>query len=408
VATALDVERIRKDFPILDQQINGHPLAYLDNAASSQHPTAVIEAISQYYQRDHANVHRGVHTLSHRATEAQELARDKVRRFINAGSTDEIIFTRGTTDSINLVAGSLGQAFQAGDEILLTQMEHHSNIVPWQLLAQRTGARLVVAPINRNGELRLDDFEELIGPKTRLITVAHVSNALGTINPVGEIVQLARQRGIPSLLDGAQAVAHLRVDVRELECDFYAFSGHKMCGPTGIGVLYGKRARLESLPPYQGGGEMILTVSFSGTVYNDLPYRFEAGTPHVAGIVGLGAAIDYLTSTGLPAIAEHENDLLQYATAELSAIDGLSIVGTAKRKAAVISFNVDGIHPHDLGTILDHQGVAIRTGHHCAMPVMEFLGLTGTARASFAFYNTRAEVDQLKAGVLLAKSMLAS
>lgn len=401
-----DVEMIRRDFPILAETINGYPLAYLDNAASSQRPRSVIDAISHYYSHDHANVHRGVHTLSHRATEAQELARDKVRRFINAAAREEIVFTRGTTDSINLVANSLGQDFRAGDEILLTQLEHHSNIVPWQMLAERTGARLVIAPINRSGELCLADMQALIGRRTRLVTVAHVSNALGTINPVEEIIGMAKDRDIPTLLDGAQAISHMPVDVRALGCDFYAFSSHKMCGPTGIGVLYGRRDALEKMPPYQGGGDMILKVSFSGTTYNELPYRFEAGTPHVAGIVGLGAAIDYLDAIGMSVIATYESELLDYATNRLSEIAGLTFVGTARHRAAVISFNVDGIHPHDLGTILDHQGIAIRTGHHCAMPVMEFLGISGTARASLAFYNTTAEIDRLADAVRLAKTML--
>ncbi len=403
----LDVAAIRRDFPILDQQINGHPLAYLDNAASYQRPVQVLDAIQHYYTHDHANVHRGVHTLSHRATDLHEAARETVRAFINAASIREIIFTRGTTDAINLVASSVGQGLKAGDEILITTMEHHSNIVPWQLLCARQGTVLRVAPINDAGELLMDEFVRLIGPRTRLIAVAHVSNALGTINPVEEIIAAAKSRGIPVLLDGAQAIAHQRVDVRALDCDFYAFSGHKLCGPTGIGVLYGREAILRELPPYQGGGDMILTVSFKGTTYNELPYRFEAGTPHIAGTVGLAAAIDYLNGLGMANIAAWEGQLLAYATTELLRLPGLTIVGRAREKASLVSFNVAGIHPHDLGTILDQQGVAVRAGHHCAMPVMERFGLSGTARASFAFYNTRAEIDQLLDGLRLAQRMLA-
>jgi cysteine desulfurase/selenocysteine lyase len=405
-AATLDVGRIRADFPILHQQVNGHPLAYLDNAASAQHPRQVIDAISRYYERDHANVHRGVHALSHRATEAQEAGREAVRRFINARETAEIVFTRGTTEAINLVAYTLRESLRPGDEILVSHMEHHSNIVPWQLACQRTGARLVVAPITARGELRLDEYHRLLGDRTRLVAMAHVSNALGTVNPVADIVAAARARGIPVLLDGAQAVAHQRVDVQSLGCDFYAFSAHKMCGPTGMGVLYGRRERLEALPPFQGGGDMILTVSFTHTEYNELPYRFEAGTPDVAGVVGLGAAIEYLEGIGMDAIASYEAGLLDYATAAVAALPGVRLIGTAPEKAGVLSFTIDGIHPHDLGTVLDHQGVAIRAGHHCAMPVMEFFGLIGTARASFAFYNTREEIDQLVAGIGIARRML--
>ncbi len=389
-----DVARIRADFPILQQQINGHRLAYLDSAASSQRPAAVIDAISHYYEHDHSNVHRGVHTLSHRATDAYEGARDKVRQFINAASVQEIIFTRGTTESINLVAASLGQGLTAGDEILLTRLEHHSNIVPWQMLAQRCGASIRIIPINQAGELVLDDIDRLFSERTRVLSVAHVSNALGTVNPVAELVAMARERGVTTLVDGAQAIPHQAVDVTALGCDFYAFSGHKMCGPTGIGVLYGRQEVLEGLPPWQGGGDMILTVSFDGTTYNELPYRFEAGTPNIAGAIGLGAAIDYLNTIGMGSIARHEAELLHYATAQLTEIPGVRLIGTATDKASVLSFNVDGIHPHDLGTLLDHQGVAIRTGHHCAMPVMEFFGISGTARASLSLYNDREDIDQ--------------
>jgi cysteine desulfurase/selenocysteine lyase len=402
----LDIERIRQDFPILHQRIHGHPLAYLDNAASSQHPRSVIEAISRYYSHDHANVHRGVHTLSHRATDAQEGAREKVRRFINAASVREIVFTRGTTEAINLVASSFGQNLRPGDEILLSRMEHHSNIVPWQMACERSGAKLVVAPMNDRGELLIDEFMARLNQRTRLVALVHVSNALGTVNPVADIVAAAHARGIPVLLDGAQAIAHQAVDVRAIGCDFYAFSGHKMCAPTGIGVLYGREDWLQQLPPFQGGGDMILTVSFERTTYNELPYKFEAGTPHVAGAAGLGTAIDYLTGIGMARIASYEAGLLDYATAAVGGLPGVRLFGTAPHKAAVLSFNVDGIHPHDLGTVLDHQGVAIRTGHHCAMPVMDFFGVAGTARASFAFYNTRAEIDQLVEGIRVAARML--
>jgi cysteine desulfurase/selenocysteine lyase len=403
----LDVEAIRRDFPLLAQQVNGQPLAYLDNAASSQRPLQVLAAIQNYYSHDHANVHRGVHTLSHRATDLYEGARETVRAFINAASVREIIFTRGTTEAINLVAFSFGQRLQAGDEILITAMEHHSNIVPWQLLCERSGAVLRVAPINDAGELLLEDFFELLGPRTKLVAITHVSNALGTVNPVKTIIAAARGRGVPVLLDGAQAIPHQSVDVRDLDCDFYAFSGHKMCGPTGIGVLYGREALLRDLPPFQSGGDMILTVSFEGTTYNDLPYRFEAGTPHIAGAIGLGAAINYLTSLGLANIAAWEARLLDYASGLLLQLPGLVILGTARNKASLVSFNIAGIHPHDLGTVLDQRGVAIRAGHHCAMPVMERFGLQGTARASFAFYNTRGEIDQLIEALRLAQRMFA-
>lgn len=402
-----DVEAIRRDFPILHQQINGYPLAYLDSAASTQRPVQVIEAIGHYYSHDHANVHRGVHTLSHRATDIYEGTRETIRRFINARSTREIVFTRGTTEAINLVAATFGQRLSAGDEILISEMEHHSNIVPWQMLCERSGTILRVAPINERGELLLDEFEKLMGKRTRLVAITHVSNALGSVNPVREIVSSAHARGIPVLIDGAQAIAHQSTDVQSLDCDFYAFSGHKMCGPTGIGVLYGREALLETLPPWQGGGDMILAVSFSGTTYNALPYRLEAGTPHIAGAAGLGAAIDYLRQIGMENIARHEADLLAYAGNALSDLPGLRLIGTAAHKAGVASFNIDGIHPHDIGTVLDQHGVAIRAGHHCAMPVMERYGIPGTARASFAFYNTRAEVDQMIEALRLAIRMFA-
>ena len=400
-----DVESVRRDFPILAQNINGHPLAFLDSAASSQRPRSVIDAISSYYEHDHANVHRGIHTLSHRATDAYEGAREKVRCFINASSTREIIFTRGTTDSINLVASSLGRSFSATDEIIITHLEHHSNIVPWQLLAEQTGVSLKIAPINERGELLFEEFQSLLGPNTRLVAITHVSNALGSVLPVEKIVAAAKQHDVPVLLDGAQAVPHQGVDVTAIGCDFYAFSGHKMLGPTGIGVLYGLEKWLEKMPPYQGGGDMILTVSFNGTTYNELPYKFEAGTPNIAGAIGLGAAIDYLTDIGMERINRYEAALLNYATDRISQLDGIRLFGTAEHKASVISFNLDGIHPHDLGTVLDHQGVAIRTGHHCAMPVMAFYGIPGTARASLAFYNNEQDIDQLVDGLRVAIKM---
>ena len=404
-AAPLDVERIRRDFPILHQPVNGHRLAYLDNAASYQRPQAVIDAISHYYSHDHANVHRGVHTLSHRATDAYEGARDKVQRFINAASRREVIFTRGTTESINLVAGSLGQQLGAGDEIVITHLEHHSNIVPWQLLCERSGAVLKVVPINERGELLLDRYFDLLGPRTRLVSVTQVSNALGTVTPLATIITAARERGIPVLVDGAQGIAHQPVDVQALGCDFYAFSGHKMCGPTGIGVLWAREELLATLPPWQGGGDMILTVSFTGSTWNELPYRFEAGTPNIAGAVGLGAAIDYLSAIGMASIGAYELELLRYAEGQLTGIDGLRLIGTAANKVSVASFDIASIHPHDLGTVLDHLGVAIRAGHHCAMPVMEFFGVPGTARASFAFYNTREDVDQLVEAINQAAGM---
>ena len=407
LATNFDVEAIRADFPILHQKINGKPLVYLDNAASSQRPRSVIDAISRYYERDHANVHRGVHTLSQRATDAYEGARENVRRFINARSTREIIFVRGTTEAINLVAASFARpGIRPGDEILISWLEHHANIVPWQLLAQQTGAVLKVIPISTAGEVDFAAFEQLIGPRTRLLALAHVSNALGTIVPVEQFIAVARKHGVPVLLDGAQAIPHARIDVQALNCDFYCFSGHKMCGPTGIGVLYGRESLLEAMPPWQGGGDMILSVSFKGTTYNQLPWKFEAGTPAIADVIGLGTAVQYLEAIGMERIAAYEHTLLEYATAQLNTVPGLTLIGTAPQKAAVVSFALAGIHPHDIGTILDVEGVAIRTGHHCAMPVMEFFGVPATARASFAFYNTPAEIDRLVAALHKAREYL--
>jgi cysteine desulfurase/selenocysteine lyase len=403
----LDIEALRREFPVLSRAVNGRPLCYLDNAASSQRPQFVIDAVSRYYATSHANVHRGVHKLSQEATDLFEGAREALRRFINARSTREVIFVRGTTEAINLVAQSYARPrLQPGDEILISWLEHHANIVPWQMVCEQTGAVLRVIPITRSGEVDFTAFESLLSERTRLLALSHVSNALGTIVPVERFIREARRRGIPVLLDGAQAVPHMPVDVLALDCDFYCFSGHKMCGPTGIGVLYGREAMLAAMPPWQGGGDMILAVSFNGTTYNELPYKFEAGTPHIAGAIGLGAAVDYLESLGLERIATAEQDLLEYATARLTGIPGLTLVGTAPQKAAVVSFTVDGVHPHDLGTILDHEGVAIRTGHHCAMPVMEFFGLPATARASFAFYNTRAEIDRLVEALHVAREML--
>jgi len=397
---ALDVAAIRRDFPILDQLINGKPLVYLDNAASSQRPRAVIDAISRYYEHDHANVHRGVHTLSQRATEAYEGAREVVRGFINARDTKEIIYVRGTTEAINLVAQScVRPRIGKGDEILISGLEHHANIVPWQLLCEQTGALLKVIPITQSGEVDFAAFEQLIGPKTRFLALAHVSNALGTVVPVEKFIAVAQRLGVPVLLDGAQAVPHSKVDVQALGCDFYCFSGHKMLGPTGIGILYGKQALLESMPPWQGGGDMILSVTFEKTTYNQLPWKFEAGTPNISGAIGLAAAIRYLQQIGMEHIAAYEHELLTYATQRLATVPGLRMVGTAPVKASVASFVLEGIHPHDIGTILDTEGVAIRTGHHCAMPVMDFFGIPATARASLSFYNTFAEIDRLIAAL---------
>ena len=404
----LNIESIRADFPILHQEVNGRILAYLDNAASAQRPRQVIDAVSYYDSNDHANVHRGVHTLSQRATDAFEGARAKLRRFINAGSDKEIIWTRGTTEAINLVAQSWGRTHLGeGDEVLITWLEHHANIVPWQIVCEQTGARLVVTPMDDSGQIRLDEFERLLGPNTRMVALGHVSNALGTVNPVRDVIAMAKARGVPVLLDGAQAVPHMAVDVQDLDCDFYAFSGHKMFGPTGIGVLYGRESMLAEMPPWQGGGDMILAVSFDGTVYNELPWKFEAGTPNIAGAVGLGAAVDYLDGIGMSNIANREASLLAHATRVLEEVPGLRIIGTAPGKAAVISFILEGIHPHDIGTIVDHEGIAVRTGHHCAMPVMEYFGVPATARASFAFYNTEEEADRLAEALLKVREMFA-
>jgi len=391
-----DVTRVREDFPVLARRVNGRVLAYLDNAASAQQPAAVIGAMAEYARGHHANVHRGVHTLSQEATAMFEGARERIRRFVNAAAPAEIVFVRGTTEAINLVAQAHGRPLlQPGDEILITWLEHHSNIVPWQLLCSQTGAVLRVVPIDRRGVVDFDEYLRLLGPRTRIVALAHVSNALGTVLPLPEYLAAARERGVTTLVDGAQAVPHQHVDVQQLGCDFYAFSGHKMYGPTGIGVLYGREPMLAAMPPWQGGGDMILSVSFQGTTYNHLPHRFEAGTPNIAGAIGLGAAVDYLETTGMERIGRHEQGLLEYATAQLVDIPGLRLIGTAPDKASLVSFTVEGLHPHDLGTVLDTLGVAVRTGHHCAMPVMEFFGLPATARASFALYNTRAEVDRL-------------
>lgn len=392
----LNINAIRADFPILHQQINGHPLVYLDNAATSQKPRQVIDAVSHYYQSDNANIHRGVHKLSQRSTDLYESARGKVRQFLNAHSDKEIIFTRGATEAINLVAQSFVRpGLQAGDEILISHLEHHANIVPWQILCEQTGAKLKVIPMTQTGELDLTHFEEMLTERTRILAIGQVSNALGTINPVKSMTEKARAKNIPVLIDGAQAVPHMTVDVQDLDCDFYVFSGHKMFAPTGIGALYGREALLNAMPPYQGGGDMILSVSFDKTIYNELPAKFEAGTPHIAGVIGLGAAIDYMWQVGIDNIAAQEHHLLQIATRKIEDLPGVNIIGTAAEKAAVISFMIEGVHPHDVGTIFDQQGVAIRTGHHCAQPVMEFYDIPATARASFAFYNTEEEVDAL-------------
>ncbi len=396
----LDVAALRKDFPILGRPVRGRPLVYLDNAATTQKPQCVLDAILDYYRNDNANIHRGVHELSERATEAYEGARERLRRFLNAAHAREIIFVRGATEGINLVAQSWGRlAVGPGDEIILSHLEHHSNIVPWQMLRDQRGAVLRVIPVLDNGELDLAAYERMLGPRTKIVAITHVSNALGTITPVRRIIQLARAWGAAVLVDGAQAAAHLPIDVRALDCDFYVLSGHKVYGPTGIGVLYGKQERLEAMPPYQGGGDMIESVSFERTTFNTLPYKFEAGTPHIAGAIGLRAAVDYLEQVGLEPVAAHEHELLDYATQALGQVPGLRILGTAREKAAVISFTLNGVHPHDVGTILDQQGIAVRTGHHCAQPVMERFGVAATTRASFALYNTREEIDALVAGL---------
>lgn len=395
-----DVERIRQDFPILGEHVNGKKLVYLDNAATSQKPRAVIDAMTRYYDSENANIHRGVHYLSELATREYEDARVKARRFINARETHEVILTRGTTESINLVAASYGRKFiNAGDEIIISTMEHHSNIVPWQLLCEQVGCHLRVIPINDAGELELDEFARLLNARTRLVAVAHISNALGTVNPVKRLIEMAHSQDVPVLLDGAQAAPHTRIDVQELDCDFYAFSGHKICGPTGTGVLFGKTDLLNAMPPWQGGGDMIASVTFEKTTFNTLPHKFEAGTPNIAGGIGMGVAIDYLNEVGLDRIAAYERNLLDYATETIGAIKGVKIIGTAREKASVLSFIVDNIHPHDIGTILDQDGIAIRAGHHCAQPVMKRYGVPATARASFAFYNTREEIDALSDGI---------
>jgi cysteine desulfurase/selenocysteine lyase len=405
--SAYDVDTIRKDFPILDQQVNGHPLVFLDSAASAQKPRQVIEAISQLYSKDYANIHRGVYQLSERATAAFEASRQKAARFIGADPR-EIVFVRGTTEAINLVAQTFGRVnVGAGDEILITAMEHHSNIVPWQMLCEEKGANLRVAPIDDSGALDLEEFEKLVTPRTKLVAVTHVSNALGSVNPIDEIIRIAHEQGAPVLVDGAQAIPHDPVDVRALDCDFYAFSSHKVFGPSGIGVLYGKAEHLEAMPPWQGGGEMILSVTFEKSTYNEIPHKFEAGTPDIAGVVGFGAALDYVDALDRPALASYERDLLDYGTAALEAVPGVRLIGTAPRKSAVLSFVIDGIHPHDIGTILDQHGIAVRTGHHCAQPVMERFGVPATVRASLALYNTRSDLDALVKGIHAVRELFA-
>ena len=399
-ASIFDVYQVRADFPILEQRVNGYPLVYLDNGATSQKPRSVIDAIVNYYTTENSNVHRGVHTLSQQATEDYEGARAKIRRFINAGDDREIIFTRNTTEGINLVAHSYArQNVGPGDDIIVANMEHHSNIVPWQMVCEEKGANLRVVPIDDTGELVMDEYEKMLSPRTKLVSITHVSNALGTILPAAEIVRMAHDHGAPVLLDGAQAVPHMPVDMQELDCDFYVFSGHKLFGPTGIGILYGKAEYLEAMPPFMGGGDMIKSVTFEKTIYNDLPYKFEAGTPDIAGAIGLGAAVDYVTNLGFESITAHEDELLRYCTQALSSIAGVKLVGTAPHKAGILSFVMDKAHPHDIGTILDEQGIAVRTGHHCAQPVMQRFQIPATARASLAFYNTKEDIDALVKGI---------
>jgi cysteine desulfurase/selenocysteine lyase len=403
----LDPYKAREDFPILQQKVHGKPLVYLDNAATTQKPQAVIDTLVHYYTTDNANVHRGVHLLSQRATDAYEAVRDKVQQFINAPSAHDVIYVRGTTEGINLVASTYGRKHVTeGDEIVISAMEHHSNIVPWQMLCEEKGAKLRVVPMNDRGEFLLEEYEKLLTPRTRLVAVVHLSNSLGTLNPVKQIVEIAHRRGVPVLVDGAQAVSHFPVDVQHLGCDFYAFSGHKLYGPTGIGVLYGKTKWLEDMPPYQGGGDMITSVTFDKTTYKHPPYKFEAGTPNIAGVIGLGAAIDYLTRLGREAVARHEDELLAYATEAVSRVRGLRVIGTARQKAGVISFVLEDVHPHDLGTVLDQEGVAIRTGQHCCQPVMDRFRIPATARASFALYNTREDIDALVTGLQRALEVL--
>ena len=406
-ASGFDVARIREDFPILDQMVNGKPLVYLDNAATTQKPQAVIDALVNYYTSDNSNVHRGVHTLSQRATEDFDIGRSKARQFLNAGSDQEIIFVKGTTDGINLVAQSYARPnLGEGDDIIISTMEHHSNIIPWQVLCQEKGAHLRVIPISDAGELLIDEYEKLLTPRTKLVAITHVSNVLGTVNPIEQIVEIAHNRGVPVLVDGAQAVPHMAVDVQKLGCDFYVFSGHKIYGPTGIGVLYGKSELLEAMPPYQLGSEMIKSVTFEHTIYNDLPFKFEPGTPHIAGVIGMGAAIDYLNGIGMDRIDAYEHDLLEYGMECLSGIDGVQLIGTAPGKSSVMSFVMDSAHPHDIGTILDSEGIAIRTGHHCAQPLMQRYQVSATARASLAFYNTRDEIDALTDGLVKVHEVL--
>jgi cysteine desulfurase/selenocysteine lyase len=407
-ASAFDVERIRADFPILQLQVDGKPLVYLDNAASSQMPQQVIDRLARYQTSQHANINRAVHYLSETATAEYDAARRKLQRFINAPEEREVIFTSGTTDAINLVMHGYGRWFiKPGDEIILTTLEHHSNIVPWQMLAEETGAKIRVVPVNDAGELLIDEYEKLFNARTRFVGVIHVSNALGSINPIKQMITFAHAHGVPVLVDGAQAAPHLQVDVQELDCDFYAFSGRKLCGPTGIGVLYGKAALLEKMQPFKGGGDMILSVTFEKTTYNTIPHKFEAGTPPIAAAIGLGAAVDYLSAIGMDAIATHELELLNYATEQMNRMPGVRIIGTAKSKASVISFTVDGVHPHDVGTLLNQEGVAVRTGHHCAQPVMQRFNVPATSRASFAFYNSMAEVDALLAGIRSVQKVFA-
>jgi cysteine desulfurase/selenocysteine lyase len=407
VTPAFDVHRVRQDFPILKQKVHGKPLVYLDNAASTQKPRAVLDALRRYYEEDNSNNHRGVHTLSERATRKYEDARATVQRFLGAREAREIVFLRGATEAINLVAQTFGrQHVQAGDEVLITAMEHHSNIVPWQMLCQEKGAKLRVAPITDEGELVLDAFERLMGPRTKIVSVVHVSNTLGTVNPVKRLVEMAHRRGVPVLLDGAQAAPHTPIDVQELDCEFYALSGHKIYGPTGTGVLYGKAKVLEAMPPWQGGGDMISSVTFEKTTYNVLPYKFEAGTPNIAGVIGLAAAIDYLNRIGLDRIAAYEQELLAYATDAIQQVPGVRLIGTAPERVGAISFVIEGIHPHDVGTILDQEGIALRTGHHCTQPLMDRFGVPATARAALAFYNTREEIDALVRGLYKVKEVL--
>ena len=408
IQAGFDVEKVRAEFPVLKQKVHGKPLVYLDNAATSQKPLAVIDAIRKFYEVDCANIHRGVHELSQRSTAAYEQTRVKVKQFLNARTKNDLIFVRGTTEGINLVASSWGRkCVKAGDEIVISAMEHHSNIVPWQILCEEKGSKLRVIPIDDRGELLMDEYVKLLGPRTRMVAVTHVSNALGTINPVREIIELAHKAGALALIDGAQAVPHMKVDVQALDADFYAFSGHKLFGPTGSGMLYGKTKLLNAMPPYQGGGDMIRTVTFEKTTYNDLPYKFEAGTPNIAGGIGLGAAVDYVNRIGIDQIGAYEHELLVYGTAALLEIPGLRLIGTAREKAAVLSFVMEGVHPHDIGTVLDRMGIAVRTGHHCAQPVMDRFGIPATTRASLAFYNTPAEIDALAAGLRKVKEMFA-